>query len=88
MHSRVATNLASSEPIETRPDWKSHQRRCSNQDAQLELVPLGNRGGVAERSNAAVSKTVSGGYVRRGFKSLPLRLLKPFLGPRAFPFGG
>jgi hypothetical protein len=31
-------------------------------------------GGVAERSNAAVSKTVSGGYVRRGFKSLPLRL--------------
>jgi hypothetical protein len=28
---------------------------------------------VAERSNAAVSKTVSGGYVRRGFKSLPLR---------------
>src|SRR5689334_10744136 len=32
------------------------------------------RGGVAERSNAAVSKTVSGGFVRRGFKSLPLRL--------------
>jgi hypothetical protein len=32
---------------------------------------------VAERSNAAVSKTVSGGFVRRGFKSLPLRLLKP-----------
>src|SRR6185437_7650906 len=31
-------------------------------------------GGVAERSNAAVSKTVSGGFVRRGFKSLPLRL--------------
>jgi hypothetical protein len=31
------------------------------------------RGGVAERSNAAVSKTVSGGFVRRGFKSLPLR---------------
>ena len=30
-------------------------------------------GGVAERSNAAVSKTVSGGFVRRGFKSLPLR---------------
>jgi hypothetical protein len=35
----------------------------------------GARGGVAERSNAAVSKTVSGGFVRRGFKSLPLRLL-------------
>src|SRR5258708_9827659 len=31
------------------------------------------RGGVAERSNAAVSKTVSGFWVRRGFKSLPLR---------------
>ena len=28
---------------------------------------------MAERSNAAVSKTVSGGFVRRGFKSLPLR---------------
>jgi membrane-associated phospholipid phosphatase len=28
---------------------------------------------VAERSNAAVSKTVSGLWVRRGFKSLPLR---------------
>jgi len=26
--------------------------------------------------NAAVSKTVSGGFVRRGFKSLPLRLTK------------
>jgi hypothetical protein len=36
--------------------------------------PQGSRGGVAERSNAAVSKTVSGGFVRRGFKSLPLRL--------------
>src|SRR2546423_3808769 len=34
-------------------------------------------GGVAERSNAAVSKTVSGGYVRRGFKSLPLRSTTP-----------
>ena len=32
-------------------------------------------GGVAERSNAAVSKTVSGLWVRRGFKSLPLRYL-------------
>ena len=32
-------------------------------------------GGVAERSNAAVSKTVSGLWVRRGFKSLPLRSL-------------
>jgi hypothetical protein len=30
---------------------------------------------VAERSNAAVSKTVSGSWVRRGFKSLPLRSL-------------
>ena len=30
-------------------------------------------GGVAERSNAAVSKTVTGGSVGRGFKSLPLR---------------
>ena len=30
-------------------------------------------GGVAERSNAAVSKTVRGGFVPRGFKSLPLR---------------
>ena len=28
---------------------------------------------MAERSNAAVSKTVSGFWVRRGFKSLPLR---------------
>src|SRR5205809_7378704 len=33
-------------------------------------------GGVAERSNAAVSKTVSGLWVRRGFKSLPLRSLQ------------
>lgn len=31
------------------------------------------RGGVAERSNAAVSKTVSGFRLRRGFKSPPLR---------------
>ena len=29
---------------------------------------------MAERSNAAVSKTVRGGFVPRGFKSLPLRL--------------
>jgi hypothetical protein len=35
------------------------------------------RGGVAERSNAAVSKTVSGFWVRRGFKSLPLRSVGP-----------
>src|SRR5215471_5128743 len=34
-------------------------------------------GGVAERSNAAVSKTVSGLWVRRGFKSLPLRFSEP-----------
>jgi hypothetical protein len=34
-------------------------------------------GGVAERSNAAVSKTVSGLWVRRGFKSLPLRFPSP-----------
>ena len=34
-------------------------------------------GGVAERSNAAVSKTVTGGFVGRGFKSLPLRSTKP-----------
>src|SRR5437764_4968731 len=33
-------------------------------------------GGVAERSNAAVSKTVRGGFVPRGFKSLPLRSTK------------
>ena len=39
-------------------------------------------GGVAERSNAAVSKTVSGRKVRRGFKSLPLRF---FAQPRAAP---
>jgi hypothetical protein len=32
-------------------------------------------GGVAERTNAAVSKTVTGLWVRRGFESLPLRLL-------------
>jgi hypothetical protein len=32
---------------------------------------------VAERSNAAVSKTVTGGSVRRGFKSLPLRSTRP-----------
>jgi hypothetical protein len=36
-------------------------------------VPCQPFGGVAERSNAAVSKTVSGLWVRRGFKSLPLR---------------
>jgi hypothetical protein len=36
---------------------------------------LSHHGGVAERSNAAVSKTVSGLWVRRGFKSLPLRFL-------------
>src|SRR5664279_6237554 len=35
------------------------------------------RGGVAERSNAAVSKTFSGFWVRRGFKSLPLRSTRP-----------
>jgi hypothetical protein len=35
---------------------------------------------VAERSNAAVSKTVSGLWVRRGFKSLPLRFVEPILG--------
>ena len=40
-------------------------------------LAAGLRGGVAERSNAAVSKTVSGGFVRRGFKSLPLRLVEP-----------
>ena len=42
---------------------------------QLKLVggTLSLAGGVAERSNAAVSKTVSGGNLRRGFKSLPLR---------------
>jgi hypothetical protein len=45
-------------------------RKCERlrSDAAVRL-----RGGVAERSNAAVSKTVSGGFVRRGFKSLPLR---------------
>jgi hypothetical protein len=37
------------------------------------FAALERLGGVAERSNAAVSKTVSGGFVRRGFKSLPLR---------------
>jgi hypothetical protein len=31
---------------------------------------------VAERTNAAVSKTVSGLWVRRGFESLPLRLAR------------
>src|SRR3979490_2895702 len=39
-------------------------------------IPPSPLGGVAERSNAAVSKTVSGLWVRRGFKSLPLRHLK------------
>jgi hypothetical protein len=39
--------------------------------------PVRPFGGVAERSNAAVSKTVSGLWVRRGFKSLPLRLTRP-----------
>jgi hypothetical protein len=39
-------------------------------------VPCQPFGGVAERSNAAVSKTVSGLWVRRGFKSLPLRLIR------------
>jgi quercetin dioxygenase-like cupin family protein len=34
-------------------------------------------GGVAEWLNAAVSKTVSGGFVRRGFESLPLRFDTP-----------
>src|SRR5437899_11709997 len=37
----------------------------------------GSSGGVAERSNAAVSKTVRGGFVPRGFKSLPLRSTTP-----------
>jgi hypothetical protein len=39
---------------------------------------------VAERSNAAVSKTVSGGFVRRGFKSLPLRLTEKPAGNGGF----
>src|SRR3954467_939813 len=43
-------------------------------EAKPPAVRLSARGGVAERSNAAVSKTVSGFWVRRGFKSLPLRL--------------
>jgi hypothetical protein len=42
-------------------------------------------GGVAERSNAAVSKTVSGLWVRRGFKSLPLRFLLAVLVALALP---
>ncbi len=44
------------------------------QDSPGCRLPFSLPGGVAERSNAAVSKTVSGGFVRRGFKSLPLRL--------------
>ena len=40
-----------------------------------------------------VSKTVSGGFVRRGFKSLPLRFLRephhyPFLGAPGLDLGG
>ena len=48
--------------------------------------PSFSAGGVAERSNAAVSKTVTGGSVRRGFESLPLRFVEPFwLNGRRFP---
>jgi hypothetical protein len=46
---------------------------------------------VAERSNAAVSKTVSGLWVRRGFKSLPLRSIASSEGaacPRRASYGG
>jgi hypothetical protein len=40
---------------------------------------------VAERLNAAVSKTVSGGFVRRGFESLPLRSQAGCAAPAALP---
>jgi hypothetical protein len=41
--------------------------------AQPGLRLFGPHGGVPEWLNGAVSKTVSGGYVARGFESLPLR---------------
>jgi hypothetical protein len=44
------------------------------QDSRATRLTFPYAGGVAERSNAAVSKTVRGGFVPRGFKSLPLRL--------------
>src|SRR6266516_3141565 len=47
------------------------------QDSRATRLPFRHAGGVAERSNAAVSKTVRGGNVPRGFKSLPLRLREP-----------
>src|SRR5439155_6922288 len=55
-------------------DEAEHHRRVEA-TAGTGRYPVRPLGGVAERSNAAVSKTVSGSWVRRGFKSLPLRSL-------------
>jgi hypothetical protein len=52
-----------------------HAASTLDSHAPLATLCAQRSGGVAERSNAAVSKTVSGGFVRRGFKSLPLRSL-------------
>ena len=50
--------------------------RLATAAPRLQWRPLGE---VAERSNAAVSKTVRGGFVSREFESPPLRLNVPNL---------
>ena len=51
---------------------RSAARQETEKLAGLAALPC-PPGGVAERSNAAVSKTVRGGFVPREFESLPLR---------------
>ena len=56
-------------PLET--PKTDHDRLDRMRRAQCQIIPADR----ADRTPATtVSKTVSGGYVRRGFKSLPLRL--------------
>jgi hypothetical protein len=57
---------------EETPRWQEN----SLAKASARAAEAGDRlssGGVGERSNSAVSKIVRGGFVPRGFKSLPLR---------------
>ena len=52
----------------------ARQRHASAANSSSSMATLCALGGVAERSNAAVSKTVIRRLADRGFKSLPLRL--------------
>src|SRR5579875_178904 len=56
--------------------WRADRRKRAHNGLNAPTLPPATcRGGVAERSNAAVLKTVGGGNVARGFESLPLRLV-------------